>query len=392
MSEHFLQKKYNSISENPIYLFWFLQLCFWSFVSLISLVSLTLWYVQIDVAHLNHTFLQSVAGIVLSLPLYWIFMRYWNTAIHTRALISVASVLLVSFVWTVIRVELYTELTGTEKVWAELGGWYFSSIFIYFCWAGFFHGIRYYQLLQFEHEIMLKKEAEAKAEQLKRLSAQSVARDAKIKMLRYQLNPHFLCNTLNAINSLIESELAEQAQQMTVQLSKFLRYSLDNDPDTKIALEFEIKALELYLEIEKTRFGERLQLDFKISDAAKVALIPSLLLQPIIENSMKHVIAQNEEGGIISLSADVVSNKLVLELSDTGSGDGVDRNKIKSKTGRGVGLRNIDERLKVLYSDNYVFNLNVRPSGGLKTTIKLPLESQDEPDIVNQAYNSMKVS
>jgi len=319
-------------------------------------------------------------------------MRYWNTAIHTRALISVASVLLVSFVWTVIRVELYTELTGTEKVWAELGGWYFSSIFIYFCWAGFFHGIRYYQLLQFEHEIMLKKEAEAKAEQLKRLSAQSVARDAKIKMLRYQLNPHFLCNTLNAINSLIESELAEQAQQMTVQLSKFLRYSLDNDPDTKIALEFEIKALELYLEIEKTRFGERLQLDFKISDAAKVALIPSLLLQPIIENSMKHVIAQNEEGGIISLSADVVSNKLVLELSDTGSGDGVDRNKIKSKTGRGVGLRNIDERLKVLYSDNYVFNLNVRPSGGLKTTIKLPLESQDEPDIVNQAYNSMKVS
>jgi LytS/YehU family sensor histidine kinase len=211
-------------------------------------------------------------------------------------------------------------------------------------------------------------------------------------MLRYQLNPHFLCNTLNAINSLIESELAEQAQQMTVQLSKFLRYSLDNDPDTKIALAFEIKALELYLEIEKTRFGERLQLDFQVSEAAKTALIPSLLLQPIIENSMKHVIAQNEEGGIISLWADVIENRLVLELSDTGSGKGVDRNKIKTKTGRGVGLRNIDERLKVLYTENYEFNINVRPSGGLKTTIKLPLESQGETDIVNQAYNSMKVS
>ncbi|MGL1955773.1 MAG: histidine kinase [Colwellia sp.] len=392
MSEHFLQKKYNAISENPIYLFWFFQIFFWSFVSLISLVSLTLWYVQINIAHLNHTFLQSVVGIIFSLPLYWVFMRCWNTPIHTRVFIILASVLLVSFLWTIIRIELYIELTGTDKVWTEFGGWYFSSIFIYFCWVGGFHSIRYYQLLQFEHDIMLKKEAEAKIEQLKRLSAESVARDAKIKMLRYQLNPHFLCNSLNAINSLIESELAEQAQLMTVQLSKFLRYSLDNNPNTKIALEFEIKALELYLEIEKTRFGERLQLDFKISDAAKIALIPSLLLQPIIENSMKHVIAQNEEGGLICLSADVIGNRLVLELSDTGSGEGVDRNKIKSKAGRGVGLRNIDERLKEFYSDNYVFNLNVRPSGGLKTTIKLPLESQGEPDIVNQAYNSMKVS
>ena len=392
MTVNFLQSVIYSISKKPVYFFWALQLCFWSFVSLISLISLTLWYVQIDVAHLSHTFWQSVVGIIFSLPLYWVFMKCWNTPIFTRASISVASVLLVSFVWTVIRVELYIRLTSTDEIWAQFGGWYFSSIFIYFCWAGFFHGIRYYQLLQFEHKIMLKKEAEAKLEQLKRLSAQSVARDAKIKMLRYQLNPHFLCNTLNAINSLIESELSEKAQQMTVQLSKFLRYSLDNDPDTKIALEFEIKALELYLEIEKTRFGERLQLDFQVSTAAKNALIPSLLLQPIIENSMKHVIAQNEEGGIISLWADVIDNMLVLEVSDTGSGKDVDRNKIKSKTGRGIGLRNIDERLKVLYMDNYVFNLNVRASGGLKTTIKLPLESQGETDIVNQAYNSMKVS
>ncbi len=392
MTENFLQQKISSILKNPVYLFWTLQVCFWSFVSLISLISLTLWYVQIDVAHLSHTFWQSVVGIIFTLPLYWIYMRCWNTPILTRALISVASVLLVSFFWTVIRVELYIRLTNTGEIWEQFGGWYFSSIFIYFCWAGFFHGIRYYQLLQFEHKIMLKKEAEAKSEQLKRLSAQSVARDAKIKMLRYQLNPHFLCNTLNAINSLIEYELSEKAQQMTVQLSKFLRYSLDNNPDTKIALEFEIKALNLYLEIEKTRFGERLKLDFQISELAKSALIPSLLLQPIIENSMKHVIAQNEEGGTISLFADVVDDKLVLELSDTGAGISVDRNKIKGKASRGVGLRNIDERLKVLYTDNYVFNLNIMPSGGLKTIIKLPLESSDEANMHKQVQNSKTVS
>jgi len=392
MSEHFLQKQYEYVSENPIYLFWFLQFCFWSFVSLISLVSLTLWYVQIDIAHLNHTFLQSFVGVIFSMPLYWVFMRFWNTSILIRVLVSINSVLLVSFLWTAIRIELYISLTHTDNIWGQFGGWLFSSIFIYFCWAGFFHGIRYYQLLQFEHEIMLKKEAEAKTEQLKRLSAQTVARDAKIKMLRYQLNPHFLCNTLNAINSLIECELSEKAQRMTVQLSKFLRYSLDNNPDTKLALAFEIKALELYLEIEKIRFGERLQLDFKISEEAKLALIPSLLLQPIIENSMKHVIAQNEDGGTISLLADVIDNQLVIELSDTGAGDQVDRNKIKGKKGRGVGLQNIDERLKILYPNNYQFIINVMPSGGIQTIIKLPLENQDETDIVNQAYNSMKVS
>jgi len=392
MSEHFLQKQYEYVSENPIYLFWFLQFCFWSFVSLISLVSLTLWYVQIDIAHLNHTFLQSFVGVIFSMPLYWVFMRFWNTSILIRVLVSITSVLLVSFLWTAIRIELYISLTHTDNIWGQFGGWLFSSIFIYFCWAGFFHGIRYYQLLQFEHEIMLKKEAEAKTEQLKRLSAQTVARDAKIKMLRYQLNPHFLCNTLNAINSLIECELSEKAQRMTVQLSKFLRYSLDNNPDTKLALAFEIKALELYLEIEKIRFGERLQLDFKISEEAKLALIPSLLLQPIIENSMKHVIAQNEDGGTISLLADVIDNQLVIELSDTGAGDQVDRNKIKGKKGRGVGLQNIDERLKILYPNNYQFIINVMPSGGIQTIIKLPLENQDETDIVNQAYNSMKVS
>lgn len=384
MSDNPLLRMNKVIAKTPIYLFWTLQVSFWSFVAFLTIISLTLWYVQIDVEHLGHTFWQSVIGLALSLPLYIIFMRCWNASFYKRVFISIVSVLLISFIWTVIRVELYMFLVGSDDIWADFGGWFFSSIFIYFCWTGFFHGIRYYQLLQSEHKTMLKKEAEAKSEQVKRLSAQSVARDAKIKMLRYQLNPHFLCNTLNAINSLIECELPEKAQLMTVQLSKFLRYSLDNNPDTKIALEFEIIALNLYLEIEKTRFGERLKLDFQISEQAKGALTPSLLIQPIIENSMKHVIAQNEEGGTISLKADVVDDMLVLVLSDTGAGASVDRNKMKGTASRGVGLRNIDERLKVLYVDDYVFNLNVMPSGGLETTIKIPFENieasnSDEP-------------
>ena len=110
MSDNPLLRINKIISKKPVYLFWALQICFWSFVSLISLVSLTLWYVQIDVEHLSHTFWQSVIGIALSMPLYWIFMKCWNAPIFTRVLFSIASVLLISFLWTVIRVELYISL------------------------------------------------------------------------------------------------------------------------------------------------------------------------------------------------------------------------------------------------------------------------------------------
>lgn len=265
-------------------------------------------------------------------------------------------------------------MIDVQGLWADFGGWYFGSIFIFLCWTITFHGIRYYQLLQAEHRIVLAAEAAGKEEHIKRISAQNVARDAQLKMLRYQLNPHFLCNTLNAINALVEIEESDKAQRMIVQLSKFLRYSLDNNPDMKIALEKEVNALKLYLEIEKTRFGERLTLDFKIDEQAKSAGIPSLLLQPLIENSMKHAISQSEQGGTISLKAYVADNKLVLELCDTGSDVKIQQSKILSSKGRGVGLRNTDERLATLYPNNYDFILNVLPAGGLKSTIKIPYE------------------
>ncbi|MFT4938321.1 MAG: two-component system LytT family sensor kinase [Paraglaciecola sp.] len=316
-------------------------------------------------------------GILLSLPLYWVSMRIWDKSLLLRGSISFFLVALMALVWTMIRLITFIWMTKEQGLWEDFGGWYFGSVFIFLCWSITFHGIRYYQLSQSEHKIMLAAEALSREEHIKRISAQNVARDAQLKMLRYQLNPHFLCNTLNAINSLVEIEESEKAQRMIVQLSKFLRYSLDNNPDTKIALEKEISALKLYLEIEKTRFGDRLILDFQIDEQAKSAGIPSLLLQPLIENSMKHAIAQSEEGGTISLRAYVTDNKLVLELCDTGSDVKIQQSKILSSNGRGVGLRNTDERLETLYPNNYDFILKILASGGLKSTIKIPYEPID---------------
>ena len=374
MSTSFFERPPTMIGRYSVYHFGLLHLGFWAFVSTISFFSLTLWYGPYEWTHIVHIILQALLGMVLTLFLYVGFMRIWDKRFIYRATVGFLMVLVVSLIWTLSRIEAFIRLTEISTEWSEFGGWHFASMFIFLCWSGLFHGIRYNDLLQTEHRIMLQVEAEAREEQMKRMRAQTIARDAQIKMLRYQLNPHFLCNTLNAISSLVEVNESEKAQSMTVQLSRFLRHSLDNNPDTKLSLENEVKALNLYLEIEKTRFGDRLSLDFKIDEQARLAMVPSLLLQPIIENSMKHAIAQNELGGTITLLAKVEHQRLIMQLSDTGSGSKIGKSKMESSKGRGVGLRNTNERLKALYENDFSVSIDLLPLGGLRTTIELPCE------------------
>ena len=191
-------------------------------------------------------------------------------------------------------------------------------------------------------------------------------------MLQYQLNPHFLFNTLNSISALVKFKETDKAHQMITQLGHFLRYSLDNDPALKISLRQEIEALMLYLDIEQTRFDERLVLQFDVDEQANLAQVPSLLLQPLAENSIKYAIAANESGGTIRLEATVNEGELQIDLTDTGPG--TLRNQPAPKSGRRVGLHNTLQRLKTLYDDAYVFDIKLQPSGGLKISIRIPYE------------------
>lgn len=358
-----------NIGESPKYRFWFWQASFWLFLSVTSFVILTLWYGNLSLASIEHTILQGIVGLGFSVILYKVFELIWNKPLRYRMAVGGLVVFFIAFVWTIFRMQLLAWLTDFDSMFDEFGGWYFASLFIFLCWTGLFHGIRYYELQQAEHQSVLQAEAAARDEQIKRIEAQSIARDAQLKMLRYQLNPHFLSNTLNAINSLIELGESDKAQKMTVQLSQFLRYSLDNDPDTTIPLKKEIDATNLYLEIEKTRFGDHLEIHYEVSDEAQNALVPSLLLQPIIENSMKHAISQNEMGGTISIQARKENARLILTLSDTGSGSIT-----QEPTNKGVGLKNIQQRLKTLYGNNHelIFTKEIGP--GLTTIITLPFE------------------
>ena len=354
--------------------FLFLQISGWFSLSLISFFSLTLWYNQQSLAYISHTLLQSVLGVAVSWPLRSVFHYLWNRPVLSRLLLTLVSVLLCSVIWSALRIGAFLWMTDETNVWADFGGWLFGSIMIFLCWAALYHGIKYYQLLQSEHEALLNFAAENKEEQLKRSRAETLAQEAQLKMLRYQLNPHFLFNTLNAISALVVGRSTANANTMIMQLSSFLRYSLENDPIKRVSLEQEVMALKLYLDIEKTRFTDRLELQFDIDPEASDVKIPSLLLQPLVENAIKYAIAPAEKGGKISVYAKLDAEHLIIEVKDTGPGIQNDSNSLAS--GPGIGLKNTVDRLSAFYGDNYIFELRSPDTGGMTIYIRLPLEKQ----------------
>jgi len=160
--------------------------------------------------------------------------------------------------------------------------------------------------------------------------------------LKSQINPHFLFNSLNSVSSLTLVR-PEQSRDMLVKLSTFLRYSLDQDLKELNMLSNEMKNSQLYLEIEKVRFGERLRLDFDIDVSCKDMKIPNLILQPIYENAIKHGVNESLEPVVIKTKAELKNNNLSIEISNN-----FDKDAITSK-GHGIGLRNITERMNLIY-------------------------------------------
>jgi len=366
------QKVVGVVYSNRTYQYWLMQLLGWGGLGMVTFFSLTLWYATATWDHVIHTVVQSLLGMILSMPLHRICLFVWTRSLLSRMGWTLLAVVVVSLLWTMLRIYTFTLITGSGGIWADFGGWYFSSFLVYLCWVALYYGNKYYYQAEMEYQKTQMAAAATREEQMKRLSAEADAKSAQLGMLQYQLNPHFLFNTLNSISALVKFQESEKAQKMITQLSHFLRYSLDTDPALTISLQQEIEALMLYLDIERTRFGERLTLDFEIDEQAKLAQVPSLLLQPLAENSIKYAISANENGGTIKLKATVQENELRLELTDTGPGTVTSRP--APKTGRRVGLHNTLQRLKTLYDEAYLFDIDLHPSGGLKINIRIPYD------------------
>ncbi|HYC94490.1 MAG TPA: histidine kinase [Sphingomicrobium sp.] len=310
-----------------------------------------------------HTLLLTATGYSLTLLMASLYRRLITMRAIWTVIISLGTVVLASAAFSFI--ETWSLATFINPDFKPAGPQYFGALILDFsilaAWSALYYGINYYLLL--EEEI----------DQRARLESQ--ASTAQLAMLRYQLNPHFLFNTLNSISTLVLLKQTERANAMLSRLSSFLRYTLVNEPTAKVSLVQEAETLKLYLEIEKMRFEDRLRPHFKIDGDTIGARLPSLLLQPLIENAIKYAVTPAEHGADIWITAQREGRAVRIEVADSGPGPGGTPVDAQST---GVGLANIQDRLAQAYGPAHGFSTRTNEHGGFSVIIEIPLETDQK--------------
>ncbi len=268
-------------------------------------------------------------------------------------------------------------------------GVFYLDLTLLGAWSALYYAINFYIQVEEQNDQLLHLENQATS--------------AQLAMLRYQLNPHFLFNTLNSISTLVLLKQTEQANAMLSRLSSFLRYTLINEPTARVTVAQEVETLKLYLGIELMRFEDRLRTQFLIDDDASQALMPSLLLQPLVENAIKYAVSPLEEGAEITIHAQVIGSVLRIAISDTGPGlpPGIDpadlfganhdmghELRTLATGSTGVGLANIRDRLVQAYGERQRFDIAGGAEGGVVVTIELPFEAREPAPAAGAARSS----
>jgi two-component system, LytTR family, sensor kinase len=206
------------------------------------------------------------------------------------------------------------------------------------------------------------------------LRAEAETHEARLRALRYQLNPHFLFNSMNAVSTLVADGNAAKATKMLAHIAEFLRTTLDAEMVVEVPLSQEMALTERYLAIEQTRLEGRLQVNFANAPETLDALVPSLLLQPLVENAVRHGIALLVEGGTILIQSGLLDSRVHITVSNSGpSGDRYRR--LTSPQAGGIGLTNTAERLKTLYGAEHKLAIEWPATGGCRVVVELPFKT-----------------
>lgn len=350
--------------------FWIFQLLGWS-VWVVMLALRDLFFVPPEYMFSRVLIwtLSALYGAVLTTVLRYLNRLAWDRGFVVRFLVTWFGSLAAAAAWQPFRNAIallpFGEFFDFRNASARdlFDGMFSSSFTTLLVWSALYFIIKYYQLFQVEKEKSLRSEA--------------LAHEAQLLMLRYQLNPHFLFNTLNAISTLVLSRATEQANEMLTKLSKFLRYSLDHSPLDRVSLAHELETSQLYLDIEKVRFGERLKLEFEIDQEAEKALVPTMLLQPIIENSIKHGISKAEQGGTIRIQAHKLEDGLEIKVTDDGPGLTASQiNDTEFSFSSGVGVSNIRNRLSEIYGEKHQLEFVNEATHGLTVKVCIPYDRE----------------
>lgn len=344
--------------------FWVFQICGWAGYFLVRLFGgMTTYYSASE--YWRMSVVATLIGFVLSLIIRYIYRTFQRRALPIVLLVTLTVSGSAGLLYSSLEISIAPWLLeGVDPRYgiAKFGNAMFEAT-VLLAWSAIYFGYHFYMDFLEQRENVLK--------------ATTMAHQAQLKMLRYQLNPHFLFNTLNAISTLVLEKATKDANEMLSKLSSFLRYTLVNQPTQRVPLDQELYALGLYLDIEEVRFAERLTIVHDVDDRTLTALIPSLILQPLIENAIKYAIAPSIDGGTIHIRATLHHHRLYMSIEDNGPGI-EDVNNIVSQTGSGVGLVNTQERLKQIYPGTHTFKVKNRDEGGLSVQITIPLE-RDRP-------------
>lgn len=353
---------FGNLFSNPANQFWWLQLLGWS--GWVSLFFIRDVYWGQPFERISLLVVDAAAGFLLTTALRYFYHMIWEKPIYVRIISILVCSYLMAAIWQPVKngaqFIYYDDFRAVEEYgyFAYFNGLFGYSYFLILGWSGLYFGLKFARMLQEEQQRSVK--------------AESMAHEAQLRMLRYQLNPHFLFNTLNAISTLILEKNTSVANEMVSKLSNFLRYSLDKDPMQKVDLDHEISTMKLYLEIEQVRFDDRLKVEIDVTEEAAKALVPSLILQPLVENSIKYAIATRIDGGTITIGAKKYVGDLLLEVSD--DGPGLDLKPGQEPKFNGVGIANTRERLAELYGENHSCKFLPMLPHGLKIEIRIPFE------------------
>ncbi len=291
--------------------------------------------------------------------------RLRNIVIHIAAflLLSVAHRVIYLFGCWILEVTAYRNFPSIIEMYKFL--FFFNLPTGFMSYATILlvrYSIDYYHQYQ---------EEELKASRLKAELA-----EAQLQALKMQLHPHFLFNTLNSISALLDEDV-EAADEMLARLGDFLRLTLENSGAQEVTLEEEMQFLRCYLEIERVRFQDRLTVRMKIEPATLRAQVPNLILQPIVENAIRHGVAHVAGPGCIEVAASLDNGSLRLRVTDNGCGMGTSGELPGNGFREGVGLTNTRARLQQLYGANHSFEMSDAPEGGLQVTLTIPLQYPD---------------
>ena len=248
---------------------------------------------------------------------------------------------------------IITKMIEDEGLWKQLTDVAIGRYFLLIAWAGLY--------------IALGNAEMARASERREGEYKRAAKAAELRSLRYQVNPHFLFNTLNSLSALVMVGRTEQAEKMIQTISSFYRHSLAGDPTADVPLADEIALQRHYLEIEAVRFPERLVCEFDVPPGLENACVPGMILQPLVENSIKYGVSASTRPVTIRIAAQEAGGKLVLTVADDGPG------KTSQNGGTGIGLENVRNRLAARFGDEARVESGALPAGGYATVLTIPL-------------------